>query len=244
MRMIGGPACKKLSSVANGIIAAPGQDKAKNRLGDELLLGLAASGSPECGEVRARHRARWSAATRRSPTRAMAALYKAYVDPGRAVRPRRPGAARAEPRRRSSRSPRTRRMPAAAGNNAVVADPGRSACRTAGGPGQHDGAPAPDPRFQYVGGQQRAALRRRQGHQGGRPGRSPRRAYAQDELVGAVAGEIAKMSPKDQVVAAAPRAPRRQAQGLDRWVAIEALAAMKIPDEDAPDRQGRRGTRS
>ena len=47
MRMLGAPAGKKLMSVANSVLAAPGQEKTKNRIGDELMLGLAASGNTE-----------------------------------------------------------------------------------------------------------------------------------------------------------------------------------------------------
>jgi hypothetical protein len=47
MRMLGDKAAKKMISVTNGVIAAPGQDKAKNRIGDSLLLGLAATCAPE-----------------------------------------------------------------------------------------------------------------------------------------------------------------------------------------------------
>ena len=47
MRMVGPPAGKKLISVVNGVIAAPGQEKTKIRIGDELLLGMAASANPE-----------------------------------------------------------------------------------------------------------------------------------------------------------------------------------------------------
>ena len=47
MRLVGPPAAKKLISVVNSVIAAPGQDKVKNKIGDELLLGLAATASPD-----------------------------------------------------------------------------------------------------------------------------------------------------------------------------------------------------
>src|SRR5437868_2962734 len=47
MRMVGPAAGKKLISVVNSVIAAPGQDKAKNRIGPELLLGMAATGNPD-----------------------------------------------------------------------------------------------------------------------------------------------------------------------------------------------------
>src|ERR1041385_3474380 len=47
MRMVGAPAGKKLMKVVDGIIAAPGQEKVKKRIGDELLTGLAATGDPD-----------------------------------------------------------------------------------------------------------------------------------------------------------------------------------------------------
>jgi len=56
--------------------------------------------------------------------------------------------------------------------------------------------------------------------------------YAKDELDGAVASEIAKMTPKDQVLAVLHELLDSK-RTLERWVAIEALAAMKIPAETA-----------
>ncbi len=63
------------------IIAAPGQDKTKIRIGDELLLGLAASGNAESVKyvLDIYHM------DRGDPTlapRCASALYRAYVDPG------------------------------------------------------------------------------------------------------------------------------------------------------------------
>src|SRR6185295_1831195 len=47
MRLVGPPAARRLTSVVNGVIAQPGQDKVKNKIGDELLIGLAATASPD-----------------------------------------------------------------------------------------------------------------------------------------------------------------------------------------------------
>ena len=74
--------------VTDGIIAAPGQEKAKKRLGDELLLGMAATGDPEAVKY-ILDIARMDRGDETLPTRAMSALYKAYVDPGGPVRSRR-----------------------------------------------------------------------------------------------------------------------------------------------------------
>jgi len=227
VRMIGGPACKKLKQVTDGIIAAPGQDKAKNRLGDELLVGLAASGSPECVKyiLDIAHMKRGDESL---PTRAMAALYKAYVDPAGLFDLVDP--APLIPNLDDIVSiAKDEALPAAAENDAV------SLIRVIGMP--HCQAalvsmvahPHPDPRFKYVAANN--ALR----CAGVKAIKDvvqalPEGAYARDELVGAVAGEVAKMSPKDQVVAALHELLDSK-RTLDKWVAIEALAAMKIPDE-------------
>jgi hypothetical protein len=57
-------------------------------------------------------------------------------------------------------------------------------------------------------------------------------AYVRDELQGSISGEIAKLGPRDQVLAAL-RELLGDKSTVARWVAIEALAAMKSV-EDAP----------
>jgi hypothetical protein len=229
VRMIGAPACKKLKQVTDGIIAAPGQEKAKNKIGDELLLGLAASGSPECVAY-VLDIAKMQRGDETLPARAMSALYKAYVDPGglfdmvspEALVPNLPAI---------TSIAQDDAMPAAAANDAV------SLIRVIGMP-QCEPAlvsmvahPHPDPRFKYMAANN--ALRC-----GGVKAIEdvvhalPDGPYARDELTGAVSGEIAKMSPKDQVVAALHDLLGSK-RTIEKWVAIEALAAMKIPDENA-----------
>ena len=80
MRMVGRPAAKKLMSVLSGVIAAPGQDKVKNRVGNELLRGLAATGDPEAVKY-ILDVARMDRGDPSLPSRALAALFKAYVEP-------------------------------------------------------------------------------------------------------------------------------------------------------------------
>lgn len=229
VRMIGQPACKKMKQVTDGIIAAPGQDKAKNRIGDELLLALAASGSPECVKY-VLDIAKMQRGDESLPTRAMSALYKAYVDPGglfdlvdpSSLIPNLPDIVSIA---------QNEAMPPAAENDAV------SLIRVIGMPHCEQalvgmvGHPHPDPRFKYVAANN--ALR----CAGTKAIKEvvqalPEGAYARDELVGAVAGEIAKMSPKDQVLAALHDLLTSK-RTIDKWVAIEALAAMKIPEENA-----------
>jgi len=80
MRLVGPAAAPKLVSVANGVIAAPGQGKVKNRIGDELLLGLAATGSPDA-VAWVLDAVRLDRGDQTLPVRAMSALFKAYIDP-------------------------------------------------------------------------------------------------------------------------------------------------------------------
>ena len=229
VRMIGAPACKKLKAVTDGLIAAPGQEKAKNRLGDELLLGLAASGSPECVKY-ILDIAKMKRGDESLPTRAMSALYKAYVDPGGLFDICDPSPLVPEIDDIVSIA-RDDAMPPAASNDAVslIRVIGMPHCQAAlVGMVAH---PHPDPRFKYVAANN--ALR----CAGTKAIKEvvqalPEGPYARDELVGAVAGEIAKMSPKDQVLAALHELLDSK-RTIDKWVAIEALAAMKIPEETA-----------
>jgi hypothetical protein len=227
--MIGPPACTKMKQVTDGIIAAPGQEKAKNRIGDELLLALAASASPECVKY-ILDIAKMKRGDESLPTRAMSALYKAYVDPGGLFDLVDPSPLVANLNDIVSIA-QDESLPPSAENDAV------SLIRVVGMPHCEQALvgmvahPHPDPRFKYVAANN--ALR----CAGTKAIKEvvqalPEGAYARDELVGAVAGEIAKMSPKDQVLAALHDLLNSK-RTLDKWVAIEALAAMKIPEENA-----------
>jgi hypothetical protein len=228
--MIGAPACKKLKQVTDGIIAAPGQEKAKNKIGDELLLGLAASGSPECVQYVLDIAKMKDRGDTTLPTRAMSALYKAYVDPGGLFDM--VGSEALVPNLAAITSiAQDDAMPAAAANDAV------SLIRVIGMPHCQPALvsmvahPHPDPRFKYVAANN--ALRC-----GGVKAIKevvqalPDGPYTRDELTGAVSGEIAKMSPKDQVLATLHELLDSK-RTIEKWVAIEALAAMKIPEENA-----------
>jgi hypothetical protein len=79
--MIGPAAGQKMISVANSVIAAPGQDNKKNKIGDELLLGLAVTNHPEAVKY-VLDIVKMDRGDETLPKRAMTALYKAYIDPG------------------------------------------------------------------------------------------------------------------------------------------------------------------
>ena len=231
MRMLGDKASKKLIEVGNGVIAAPGQEKTKNRIGDGLLLGLAATCTPETvnyildivkmGPERK---------DESLPGRAMNALYQAYVDSG--------GLFDACPPQ--GLQPAVDRLVAVAQDEGLPGDIAQDAVkliRTAGPPAcvaplvGMVGHPHPNPRFKYVIAQQ--ALRC-----GGVGAIQevvralPDVAYDKDDLDGAVASEIANLSPRPQVLAAVRELLHDKGR-IARWVAVETLAAMKST-EDAP----------
>lgn len=229
MRMVGPAAGKKLMSVANSVIAAPGQDKVKNRVGNELLLGLAATGNPDAVKY-VLDIARIDRGDASLPERAMTALFKAYVEPdGFDVADR---AALLPNLDAIVAIARDDRISGRAANDAVAL------IRAVGAPGclapllAMIGAPHRNPRFKYVvannalrcGGAKAIVDVVRALPDAG--------VYAQDEIDGAISGEIARMTPREQALAGA-RALLDESSTVARWVGIEALGAMKST-EDAP----------
>jgi hypothetical protein len=223
MRLVGPAAAKKLISVVNGVIAAPGQTTVKNRIGDELLLGLAATGHPDAVKYLL-DIARMDRGDSTLPTRALSALFKAYVEPD--------GFAAADPEALVPNLPRLvdiakdDAMPAQAANDAVAVIRAVGAPRCLASLVGMVSAPHRNPRFKYVaannalrcGGARAIVDVVRALPEAG--------AYAHDQVTGAISGEIARMTPRDQVLAAARAL-------LAKWVGMETLAAMKAVD-DAP----------
>lgn len=229
MRMVGPSAGKKLMSVANGVIAAPGQDRVKNRVGDELLLGMAASSNPDAVKylLDIAHMDRGDSTL---PTRAMSALFKAYVEPdGFDVADREALAPNLDAIVGVAKDDS---MSGQAANDAVAliraVGPPRCLAPLLG----MIAAPHRNARFKYVvannalrcGGSKAIVDVVRALPDAG--------VYARDELDGAISGEIARMTPRDQVLAAA-RSLLDDSSTVARWVGIEALGAMKST-EDAP----------
>ena len=230
MRMIGPPAGKKLISVINSVIAAPGQEKTKIRIGDELMLGLAASGNPEA----VKYVLDIAKMDRGDPTlanRAMHQLFTAYVDPGGLFDLADPAALVAN----------LDGLVAIAKDESMHGQPANDAIaliRAAGSPQCFEPLlsmvrlPHPDPRFRYAtayaalycGGSKTIASVVRALPESGN--------YVRDDLHGAVSGEIAKMSPRNEVLAQL-RDLLSDKGRVTRWVAAEALTAMKSV-EDAP----------
>ena len=229
MRLIGPAAAKKMITVANGVIAAPGQEKVKNRVGDELLTALAATCSPDTVKY-VLDVAKMDRGDKTLMDRAMNALYKAYVSSG--------GEFDACPK--DPLVPSLDELVGIASNDAVSGQAGDDALGliSAVGPPQCMAPlvsmiahPHSNPAFKFAAAQ--AALRC-----GGAPAIAdvvhalPDGPYSQRELIGGVAGEIAKLTPRDPVLAQV-RTLLDDKKVLARWVAVETLALMKSV-EDAP----------
>ena len=227
LRVVGPLAAKKMIEVANGVVAAPGQEKLKLRVGDELLLGLAATCSPDAVKY-VLDVAKLPRGDETLPQRAMDALYKAYVDPQ--------GMFDACDREALTGSvdalikiAKDDKMPGSAADDAL------SLVRSLGAPAciaplvDLIAQPHANPKFKFSTAQ--AALRC-----GGiaaiKPVAEalPQGAYARDELDGAVAGEIARLKPRDQVLTAV-RGLLDDRSPIARWIAVEALGDLKSTED-------------
>lgn len=229
IRAIGPAAAPKLIHVLDELVAANGKDSKKTRIGDELLLGLAASGSPD-GLKKLLELAHLKTGDETLPTRALSAAYKAYVDPGglfdlvgpKPVLPNLDAIIAIA---------RDDAMPGGAANDAV------KLVRAVGAPDcipplvgmiSH---PHSNARFKYVAADSAlkcggiAAIKE--------VARAlPNGPYQQEELVGTVVTDIALMKPRALALTAV-RELLTEKSWIARWIAVEALAAMNSTG-DAP----------
>jgi hypothetical protein len=227
VRAIGPAAAKKMMRVVDGIIAAPGQETMKKRLGDELLLGVAATGDPEAVRY-VLDIVRMDRGDDTLPTRAMSALYKAYVDPG-GLFDIVPPAALVPNLGTLVSIAKDDRVSGRAANDAVAL------IRVVGPPACLDplvgmvAHPHPDPRWRYFGPD--AALKCG-GVKAIRPVAvaMPDQVYEKELLAGSVILAISRMSPREQVVAEL-RDLLNEKSRMARWVAIESLAALKSTED-------------
>ena len=229
IRMLGPAAAKRMMSVVNGVIAAPGQETTKTKIHDELLLALAASGSPEA----VRHVldiARLDRGDKTLATRALAQLYTAYADPKSPIE-------LVPPAPLAPNLPELAALLKVPNQAAGVINNALALIRAVGGQACVDTlvplipVPQRETKFKYV----VATFALRCGgptsigqvfHAMPDPG-----AYEQAEL-GSMLQEISKMSQRDQVQAAL-RPLLDDKSTVVRWLAVEALAAIKSV-EDAP----------
>jgi hypothetical protein len=227
LRTVGPPAGKKLIAVLNSLIAAPGQEKVKNKIGDELMLGLAASGNPDAVgyllDV-----AKMDRGDETLGNRAMSALYKGYIDSEGLFDPADPAAL----------APHLDRLVKVAQDDSMTgeaADDALSLIRAVGPP--QCVAPLMDMlahphksvRFRYVIAQQ--ALRCggvkvvKQVVQG-----LPDGPYEVRSIQGTISGQIAEMTPKAEVLATV-RELLDDHRTVVRWVAAETLGMMKSTED-------------
>ncbi|HEY5922018.1 MAG TPA: hypothetical protein VIV11_10130 [Kofleriaceae bacterium] len=233
MRMIGPPAAKKMMAVLTSLIAAPGQDTTKKRIGDELMLAIAVTADPEAVKYLL-DIARMDRGDPTLATRAMGQLYRAYVNSEGlfdVIDPPAAAAALAPNLDALAKIAQDDRMPGAAANSAValIRSVGPPACL----PPLLAMIPHPhaDTRFRYMGPDH--ALKCGGVKAIGDVVRAmPNQPYEQKSLAGSVVLGISKLEPRDQVLASL-RDLLGDKSLIARWVAIETLAAMKSV-EDAP----------
>lgn len=231
LRIIGPAAAPKLMSVANGVIAAPGQDKVKNRIGDELLLGLAVTGSSDAAKY-VLDIAKMDRGDATLSRRALSALFKAYVDPDGQFEA-------AAPDGLVPNLPAIVEIARDDAQDGRVANDAVALIRAAGAPACLSpllgmiGAPHRNADFKVVAATNALKC-------GGAPAivdvvqaLPDAGAYTKDQ-VGGIARTIAAMTPAEQVLRALRALlPEPRSSTVAKWLAIEALAAMKSVD-DAP----------
>jgi hypothetical protein len=219
MRMVGPAAAPRLAKVVNAVIAEPGQAQVRNRIDRELMLGLAATGSAEAVAYLL-DLARMDRGDDTQAARAIGALYTAYVDPNGAFAAAIAAIAADD------------RQPAEVANDAVAL------LRAIGPPSCLPaligmiGAPHRNPDFKLVAANNALKCGGVQAIRQVVVALPDAGVYVRDKLTRRVSGEIARMTPREAVVAAA-RALLAERSVVARWVAIEALAELKSV-EDAP----------
>lgn len=223
-RLVGPPIAKKLIAVMNGVIAAPGQEKTKLRIGDKLMLALAASGSPDAVK-KLLDVAKMDRADDTLAVRAMTALYTAYLKPEGLFDIVTP----------ESLAPNIDALLAIAKDDTLKGKASQTAIeliRAIGAPTCFAPlagiirAPHKSPWFKYViatnalrcgGTKSIVEVVNALPDQG---------AYVQAELAGSVVLEIANMTPRDQVLTAV-RTLLDSKSTVARWTAVEVLGEMK-----------------
>lgn len=230
MRLVGPPAARKLTSVVNGVIAAPGQGRVKNKIGDELLLGLAATASPDA----VRYVLDLARMDRGDPTlsrRAMSALYTAYVEPAGLFEP-------ADPQALVPNLSALVEIAKDDAQDSQAANDAVALIRAVGSPRclapllSMVGAPHPNSRFKYVAANNALRCGGTQAILDVVRALPDAGAYAKDQITNAISGQIAVMSPRAQAQAQA-RKLLSDKSTVGKWIGMEALAALKATDDAA-----------
>jgi len=229
MRLLGPAAGPAMIKAANAVVGAPEQNGKRLRVGDELLLGLAVTGDPAAVEY-VLDLLSLERGDKTLPERAITALYLAYVEPPSQL---------FEKADRAALAPNVDQIArvalAADSSNRMVND----AVGVLGAAGMPHclpplismiNLPRPDPRYMWVG--VNNALRC------GGPGvvvevlgALPTGAsYEHEAFEGGVVGEIARMTPKAEVLSVA-RDLLDDKSWVARWAGIEVLAKLSSVED-------------
>jgi hypothetical protein len=228
IRMLGPRAGERLIAEANRIIASPDQDGKRRKIGEELLLGLAVSGSPEAVklvlDIFAMDRG-----DEGLPGRAMGALYHSYIDSGGQDPLSEPDALQ----------PHVARLAEIAkddGNSPQIANDAVALIRAAGMPHCLEpllgmvSHPHRNPRFLWVavnntlrcGGPDALARVAEMLPTGG--------AYQHQDLGGATWGTFPSLGQRDGFIAAA-RSLLASKSWVARWIAVETLGTLSAKSD-------------
>ncbi|MBK9031986.1 MAG: hypothetical protein IPL61_11775 [Myxococcales bacterium] len=223
MRALGPKAGERLIAVANRVIAAPDKDGRRPKIGDQLLLGLAASGSPDAVKLVVEI-AVMDRGDSTLTERAINALYQVYIDPA-GLFPVGAPAALATSLDRLGAIARDDNQSARIANDAV------ELIRAAGLPGCLDPLLAMvnqahrDPRFRWVGANNAIRCGGAKALTEVAGSLSTRDGYQKEILMGAVVTPLAQLGDRDGLIAAA-QALTTSSNWVARWIGIEALASL------------------
>jgi HEAT repeat protein len=223
MRIIGPPAGKRLQGVLDKVITSKG----RQQIGDELLRGLAVSGNPESvGRVLQLVKAPGDPTL---PGRAMRHMYEAYI---------RPGDQAFEVQKPDPLIPNLPTLVALAKDASVDPEAADIAIQLIAQTGSANclkpllalvAAPH-EARFKYVIVANALGCGGPKGIADVVNALPDSGAYWKDDVTGSISGPIAKMTPRDQVLAAL-RELLGAKSTVSRWVAMEALLAMKSKED-------------
>lgn len=221
VRALGPPAGDKLVAQVNRLIAAPEVDNKRRKIGSQLLLGLAVSGSPDAVKLLLE----LAVSDRGDPTlseRALDALYRAYIESDGSYPIRDP----------APLVPNVPKLVAIAEDDRQNAGPVNDAValiRAVGPPtclapllGLINHA-HPDPRFRWVGVDSALRCDPVAGLPAVALSLSTHGRYPREVLGGAVWQSLAAMTARKDEIAAAARAMLGNRSWVARWIAIETL---------------------
>lgn len=223
IRTLGPKAGERLIAEANRIIATPDKDGRRRKIGDQLLLGLAASGSPDAVKL-VLEIATMDRGDETLAARAVGAVWQAYVDPA-GLFPVADAAALGPSLDKLGRIARDDSQSARTANDAV------ELIRAAGMPGCLEplvamvAQPHRDPRFRWVGANNAIRCGGAKALPIVAAQLSPGGAYEQGQLLGAVVTPLTSLGDREGLIAAA-RALVSEKSWVARWIGIEALAAL------------------